>query len=76
MSMLSDYTINDAYHDGFECGLLYIFRYAEEEYNQLLSDDDTRRLVQHLAEKKPWKSAAEWEELINSMHKKYPIRRF
>ena len=74
--MNPDYTINDAHHDGFECGLLYILRYTYENYNQLLSDDDTRELVAHLAEKKPWKSASEWEELINSVHKKHPIRKF
>lgn len=74
--MVPDYTINDAHHDGFECGLLYILRYAAENYNQLLSDDDMVHLTAHLAEKKPWKTADEWEELINSIYKKYPIRKF
>lgn len=74
--MNPDYTINDAHHDGFECGLVYILRYAAEGYYQLLSDYDTTHLAAHLAEKKPWKSAAEWEELLNSIHKKYPIRKF
>lgn len=51
-------------HNGFECGLVYILRYAEEDYNQLLSDDDVARLTNHLAEKKPWKTEAEWKEFI------------
>lgn len=62
--MRQDYTINDAFKDGFECGLLYILRYASEDYDQLLSDDDMAHLTTHLEEKKPWKSATEWEELI------------
>lgn len=76
--MVPDYNINDAFKDGFECGLLYILRYAAEDYDQLLSDDDMARLTAHLAEKKPWKTAAEWEEFIlnNISKKKYPIRKF
>lgn len=66
MSMHSDYTINDAFKDGFECGLLYILRYAAEDYDQLLSDDDMVHLTAHLAEKKPWKTADEWETLISN----------
>jgi hypothetical protein len=62
--MQQDYTINDAHHDGFECGMLYILRYAAEDYDQLLSDDDVKHLVVHLAQKKPWKTTDEWEELI------------
>lgn len=62
--MAPDYTINDAHHDGFECGLLYILRYVEEEYDQVLSTDDVARLAAHLESKKKWKSGAEWEELI------------
>ena len=64
--MKEDYNFGAFIHQGFECGLLYILRYAAEEYNQLLSDDDMARLTAHLAEKKPWNSAAEWEDLINS----------
>lgn len=57
-------SFNVARHDAFECGLLYILRYAEEEYDQLLSDDDVLHLSNHLAEKKPWKTEAEWKEFI------------
>lgn len=57
-------SFNAVRHDAFECGLLYILRYAEEEYNQLLSDDDVLHLSCHLAEKKPWKTEAEWKEFI------------
>ena len=75
--MQQDYTINDAFKGGFECGLLYILRYAEEEYSQLMSDDDVAHLASHLAEKKPWKTEAEWKEFIlNNLFKKYPIRKF
>lgn len=64
--MKEDYNFGAFIHEGFECGLLYILRWAEEEHNQLLSDDDMKRLVEHLAEKKPWNSAEEWETLITN----------
>ena len=59
MSMCSDYTINDAYHDGFECGVVYILRYLKEVGN--LDDMD---LACHLESKKPWKTAEEWAGVI------------
>jgi hypothetical protein len=62
--MQQDYTINDAWHDGFECGLLYILRYIEEEYGQVLSTDDIARLAAHLESKKVWKTGDEWEQLL------------
>lgn len=62
--MQQDYTINDAFKDGFECGLLYMLRYSEEDYYDHLTNNDVTRLASHLAEKKPWKTAAEWETLI------------
>lgn len=64
MSMHSDYTINDAFHDGFECGLLYILRFMEENSERRITANDIAKLVIHLEEKKPWKSQAEWEETI------------
>lgn len=64
MSMYSDYTINDAFHDGFECGLLYILRYIEEDSDHRITANDVSRLIVHLEEKKPWKSHDEWEKLI------------
>lgn len=71
-------SFNVARHEAFEAGLLYILRYAAEDYNQFLSDDDVVRLSSHLAEKKPWKTAPEWEEyILNNIHsKKYPLRKF
>lgn len=62
--MQQDYTINDAFHDGFECGLLYILRYMKENSDRHLTTHDVARLIVHLEEKKPWKSHDEWEELI------------
>ena len=58
---------NGILHKGFESGLLYILRYAEEEYSQLLNDDDIMRLSCHLAEKKPWKTEAEWKEFLSNL---------
>ena len=62
--MRQDYTISDAFHDGFECGLLYILRYVEENYEQHITANDIARLIVHLEQKKPWKSHSEWEETI------------
>ena len=66
MSMCSDYTINDAFHDGFVDGLLYILRYLEQCDVSKLTDGDIYRLSVHLAEKKPWRNVNSWQELINS----------
>lgn len=67
--MQRDYTINDAFHDGFECGLLYILRYIEESDTCRITTNELARLIVHLEEKKPWKSDKEWEELIlNHLH--------
>jgi nitrogenase molybdenum-iron protein alpha/beta subunit len=75
--MTPDYTINDAFHDGFECGLLYILRYLEDDPDKRLTANDIAHLVIHLEEKKPWKSHTEWEEFIlNNISKKYPLRKF
>ena len=62
--MIPDYTINDAHRDGFECGLLYILRYATEVEDIDIRNSLISRLTEHLAEKKPWKSREEWEWLI------------
>ena len=64
--MVPDCTINDAFHNGFECGLLYILRYAEEQEKLAMGIDDVSQLARHLAEKKPWKTNPEWESLILS----------
>ena len=57
-------TYNDAFHDGFECGLLYILRYLEENSDKRLTANDVAHLIIPLEEKKPWKSHSEWEEMI------------
>lgn len=62
--MQQDYTINDAFHDGFECGLLYILRFFEENSDRKITTNDIAQLIVHLEEKKPWKSHTEWETLI------------
>ena len=62
--MTPDYTINDAHKDGFECGLLYILRYTVEVEDIEIRDSLISRLTEHLAEKKPWKTRYEWEQLI------------
>ena len=60
-------SFNVAVHTGFECGLIYILRYLEEEACMLQFDtDNIAHLASHLAEKKPWKTAPEWEEFINN----------
>ena len=74
--MNPDYTINDAHHDGFECGLLYILRYIDKYTTHELSTDEISELARHLESMKCWKSAEEWEALILSIYKKYPIRKF
>lgn len=61
--MTPDYTINDAYHDGFESGLLYALRYFESQMP--LDDKDVLKLASHLEYMKPWKSGEDWEILIN-----------
>ena len=59
-----DYTINDAFHDGFECGLAYALRYLEEIRKLHMDTDDIAWLAMHLESKKPWKADTEWEAII------------
>lgn len=66
MLMQPDYTINDACHDGFECGLIYILRYCRENGIRDLVDLDKAKLAEHLESKKPWRTAEEWADLIRS----------
>lgn len=63
--MNPDYTINDAFKDGFECGLLYILRYAMEVEGVSLTDMDVLRLADHLAAHKPWRPDEQWALLIH-----------
>lgn len=62
--MQPNYTINDAYHDGFECGLIYALRYFEETSNHRMDITEIDRLTNHLESMKPWKSEDEWKSLI------------
>lgn len=64
MSMHSDYTVNDAYHDGFECGVVYILRYLKEAGVEKIAELNDVDLACHLEIRKPWKTAEEWWETI------------
>lgn len=64
--MVPDYTINDAFKDGFECGILYMLRYIEEVQPQRLTTDDIASLANHLEEKKQWKTSDQWKTLLMS----------
>lgn len=64
-TMQQDYTINDALHDGFESGLLYVLRYVEDVIGYHFSDTDVARLASHLEARKSWKSDEDWEVLIH-----------
>lgn len=63
--MTPDYTINDAFHDGFECGLLYALRYAKDATGQHISEEDLDKLAVHLDSKKCWKAYEEWRCWLN-----------
>lgn len=63
--MKEDYNFAAFIHEGFEQGLLYVLRYVEEEYDQVLSVEDITRLAAHLESKKKWNNASEWEQLIH-----------
>lgn len=69
--MSPDYTINDAFCDGFECGIEYLIRYIDEETFLYINNEEVIRLAQHLGEKKKWKTAEEWEQLLYSVGKRY-----
>lgn len=66
MSMNCEYTINDAYHEGFECGIVYILRYLKESNVQDLTDLTVYDLACHLEMRKPWKTAEEWVGAIRN----------
>lgn len=65
MSMYSEYTVNDAYHDGFECGVVYVLRYLKESGIAKVEDLDKIDLSCHLEIRKPWKTAEEWYEMVS-----------
>lgn len=66
MSMNCEYTINDAYHEGFECGVVYILRFLKESGIARVADLDMIDLACHLELRKPWKTAEEWVESIRN----------
>ena len=68
---MGDYTINDAFCDGFECGIEYLIRYDLEILGHVFPSDDLEVLAQHLGEKKKWKTAEEWEQLLYSVGERY-----
>lgn len=55
------YTINDAYHDGFESGVAYVFSHLERKK---FDERELRRFLSWIELKNPWKSESEWKELI------------
>lgn len=63
--MNSDYTINDAFHDGFESGIGYVLRYVECVVGYHFNETDVEKLASHLEGNKAWKSTDEWETLIH-----------
>ena len=64
--MQQDYTINDAYKDGFECGLLYVIRHSCDIMGHNIADEDISKLANHLGSMKPWKTEEEWLSLIRN----------
>lgn len=62
--MTDNYTINDAFHDGFECGLLYALRYAETVGDIHMTTDDASRLAEHLGAFKSWRTEEEWHTFV------------
>ena len=51
--MVPDYTINDAFQDGFEDGVLYMLRYMIEVEEIEIRDSMVLRIAEHLGEHKP-----------------------
>lgn len=63
---MQDYTINDAFKDGFEVGMLYILRYAVEIEGISLTDMDVLRLADNLAAHKTWRPDEQWAMMIHN----------
>ena len=63
--MVSDYTINDAFKDGFEDGLLYMLRYMAEVECRHLSDREVLKIAEHLGAHKPWRPEEIWADTIH-----------
>lgn len=69
--MQQDYTINDAFKEGFESGLVYILRYNAETNGVTLTDRDIVVLGEHLWNHKPWRDSAAWAEFIHKNVRKH-----
>lgn len=64
---MREYTINDAYHEGFENGVVYILRYLKESGIDKVSYLNVFDLACHLELRKPWKTAEEWVEVVRGV---------
>lgn len=63
--MQRDYTINDAFQEGFESGVVYILRYNAEKNGVTLTDIDVVVLGEHLRSYKPWRDSEQWADFIH-----------
>ena len=63
--MVSDYTVNDAFKDGFEDGLLYMLRYMAEVEGRHLSDREVLKLAEHLGVHKSWRPEEIWADVAH-----------
>ena len=62
---MSNYTINDAFKNGFEDGLRYLLRYIRESGEIPMTEDDILDLAQHLEKWKRWRDLEGWLEWIH-----------
>ena len=63
--MVPDYSINDAFKDGFTDGIMYLIRYMGWVEDKSLTDDEILRLAEHLGENKLWMPEEIWAEMIH-----------
>lgn len=69
--MQQDYTINDAFQEGFESGVVYILRYNAEKNGVTLTDRDVVVLGEHLRSYKPWRDSEQWADFIHKNVRKH-----
>lgn len=63
--MVPDYTVTDAFQDGFEDGVLYMLRYMIEVEEIEIRDSMVLRIAEHLGEHKPWRPEEIWASKIH-----------
>ena len=63
--MTQDYTINDAWKDGFESGLIKIMRYIPQHK---FKDEELRTLANYIATTAPWKTRDEWYDILRNSY--------